>query len=190
MKQDNHIIAVKNMICSRCIKVLKEELSKHDIDFVQVDLGIIEFEEKLSDKNYKKLKTILNKEGFDLIEDKETLLVNKIKTLIIKNIHYQGSKPEHQNFSEFISKKIGVGYSHLSKLFSELEQKTIEHFIIEQKIERVKELLLYGELSLSQISYDLNYSSPQHLSRQFKQTTGLTPTQFIKTGKRNKLDLL
>ena len=176
------------MVCNRCIKVVKEELVRNNINFMEVGLGFIKFKEKISNKNL--LKNILKKEGFEFVEDYETSIVSQIKSLIIENIHHKKNKPLHQNFSDFLSLNINLGYSQLSKFFSELEAKTIEQFIIEQKIEKVKELLIYNELSLSQISYDLNYSSPQHLSRQFKQITGLTPTQFKKIGNRKKLDTI
>ncbi|MGE5944625.1 MAG: helix-turn-helix domain-containing protein, partial [Flavobacteriales bacterium] len=117
-------------------------------------------------------------------------IVNSIKTLVVQVVHYEKEKPIHQNFSEFLSTEIGIEYSQLSKLFSEIEGKTIEHFIIEQRIERVKELLIYDELTLSEISYELSYSSPQHLSKQFKQVTGLTPSEFKNIRTRKKLDTI
>lgn len=176
------------MVCNRCIKVVKEELIRNNIDFKQVGFGFIEFNEKFSNINL--LKSVLEKEGFEFVEDYEKSIVSQIKAIIIEDIHHKKNKPLHQNFSNFLSKKLNIGYSQLSKIFSEIEFKTIEQFIIEQKIEKVKELLIYNELSISQISYDLNYSSPQHLSRQFKQVIGLTPTQFKKIGTRRKLDTI
>jgi len=113
-----------------------------------------------------------------------------VKALIITDIHHKKGKKSTQNFSAFLASELGVEYSSLSKLFSEIVGNTIEHYVIEQRIERVKELLIYNELTLSQISYDLNYSSPQHLSRQFKQITGMTPTLFKKKGNRKKLDTI
>lgn len=190
MKQKNIEIAVKNMVCNRCIKVVKDELAKSNIDFIHVDLGKIYFNGELSSIDNKNLKQILKKEGFELVEDREAIIVNKVKALVIKNIHQGKEKPQHQNFSDFLTSNIGIEYSQMSKLFSEIEGNTIEHYIIKQRIERAKELLIYNELTLSQISYELNYSSPQHLSRQFKQLTGFTPTAFKKIGKRNKLDTI
>ncbi|NOY46732.1 MAG: helix-turn-helix transcriptional regulator [Chlorobi bacterium] len=181
-------IAVKNMVCNRCIKVVKEELTKNNINFTFVDLGKIYISKPFTNQESDALKQILKKEGFDLVEDKEAIIVNKIKALVIKNIHQGKEKPQHQNFSDYLTSKIGMEYSHMSKLFSEIEGNTIEHYIIEQRIERAKEFIIYNELTLSQISYELNYSSPQHLSRQFKQITGLTPTAFKKIGERIKLD--
>jgi len=190
MNQSTIKIAVKNMVCNRCIKVIKEELLLNNIDFVKVDLGVIELVTAVSDDEKEKLITLLKKEGFELVEDREATIVNKIKSLIIENIHYQKVKQESQNFSDFLVDHLKVEYPYLSKLFSEIESKTIEHFTIEQKIERAKELLTYNQLTLSQISYDLNYSSPQHLSRQFKKVTGFTPTQFKIDGVRKKLDTI
>ncbi len=183
-------IAVKNMVCDRCIKVVKNELLKNDIEFSSVDLGFIRFPHVVSEVTKENLRGILKKEGFELIEDSETIVVNQIKSLIIESIHSQKEKPPDQNFSDFISSNMGMGYSYLSKLFSEVEGKTIEHFTIAQRIERAKELLFYNELTLSQISYELGYSSPQHLSRQFKQLTGSTPTEHKKMGRRKKIDTI
>lgn len=176
------------MVCNRCIKVVKEGLIRNNIDFKQVGFGFIEFNEKFSNINL--LKSVLEKEGFEFVEDYVKSIVSQIKVIIIEDIHHKKNKPLHQNFSDFLSKNLNIGYSQLSKIFSEIEFKTIEQFIIEQKIEKVKELLIYNELSISQISYDLNYSSPQHLSRQFKQVIGLTPTQFKNIGTRRKLDTI
>jgi AraC family transcriptional regulator len=188
--QNSVEITVKNMVCNRCIKVVKEELTKNHINFTFVDLGKIYIGKPLTNRERESLKQILKKEGFELVEDKEAIIVNKIKALVIKNIHQGKEKPQHQNFSDYLTSNIGMEYSHISKLFSEIEGNTIEHYIIEQRIERAKEFIIYNELTLSQISYELNYSSPQHLSRQFKQITGLTPTTFKKIGRRKKLDTI
>lgn len=190
MNQSTIKIVVKNMVCNRCIKVIKDELLKNNIGLVQIELGKIEFNSEIFKTNKEKLKNILKKGGFELVEDHEAIIINQTKSLIIKSIHYKKEKPAYQNFSNFLSENIKVEYSYLSKLFSEIERKTIEHYIIEQKIERAKELLIYNELTLSEISYDLNYSSPQHLSRQFKKVTGLTSTQFKIDGIRKNLDTI
>lgn len=190
MKQKSIEIIVKNMVCNRCIKVVKEELNKNKIDFAHVDLGTIYFNHLISKKEKELLTHALEKEGFALVEDKETKIINKIKALIIENIHHGKEKLLNQNFSNFLTSNIGIEYSQMSKLFSEIEGKTIEHYTIQQRIERAKELLIYNELTLSQISYELEYSSPQHLSRQFKQITGLTATAFKKIGRRKKLDTI
>ena len=178
------------MVCNRCIKVIREELIKNKIDFTQVELGKIYFNHHLSNQNKESIKQIIEKEGFELLEDRETKIINQIKSLIISSIHHKKGKSIEQNFSTFLSAHIGIEYSQISKLFSNTEGRSIENYIILQKIERAKELLIYNELTLSQISYELNYSSPQHLSRQFKQITGLTATAFKKIGKRKRLDTI
>ena len=190
MEQNTIEIAVKNMVCNRCIKVVREELLKNKIDFVHVDLGNIYRNVALSEKEKELLIQILNAEGFELVEDKDAKVINQVKGLIITDIHYKKEEKPIQNLSEFLASQLGMEYSSLSKLFSEIVGNTIEHYAIEQRIERAKELLIYNELTLSQISYDLNYSSPQHLSRQFKQITGMTPTLFKKKGSRKKLDTI
>ncbi len=190
MTQDKIELVVKNMVCSRCIKVVNDELLKNKINFIYVDLGKIYFDMMPSEKEKTVLKILLKKEGFELVEDREAKIINQIKTVIIEHIHHEKEKLMHQNFSESLVLHIGIEYSQMSKLFSEIEGKTIEHYSIEQRIERVKEFIIYDELSLSQISYELNYSSPQHLSRQFKKITGLTPTEFKFIGKRKTLDTI
>ena len=181
-------ISVKNMVCNRCIKVVREDLSRHNIDFVRVDLGKIYFDREISENTKQQISKFLNNEGFELIEDKDQQRINEIKVFIINHVHY--NKASGVNISTGLTEKFGVNYTAISKLFTQIEGKTIEQYTIQQKIERTKELLIYGELTLSQISYELNYSSPQHLSRQFKQITGLTPTQFKTIGKRNTLDTI
>lgn len=185
----NEILYIKSMVCNRCIKVVTDELTRNQIIFDKVDLGSIHFKEPVNEVTQYKISKILKKEGFELLEDKDRQLINQIKSLLIENIHHNNEK-EAQNASSLLTDTFGIDYSTLSKLFSEIEGKTIEKYIIQQKIEKVKELLKYGELNLSQISYELNYSSPQYLSRQFKRVTGLTPTQFRILGKRKKLDTI
>ena len=186
----NTAINVKNMVCNRCIKVITDELIKNNINCNRVDLGVIYFDKELSKQERITLNNLLKKEEFEIIENQNLKIVNQIKSLIIDVIHRDKEKPLHQNFSEFIASDIKMDYSSLSKIFSSLENRTIEHYIIEQRIEKAKELLVYNELTLSQISYELEYSSPQHLSKQFKKVTGLTPTQFKKEGVRKKLDTI
>ncbi len=182
---------IKNMVCDRCIKVVKSELSQLGYNVVQITLGeaIIE-----SDKSHDltEIKNVLVGNGFDLVDDKTSKLIEKIKVLIINKIHHDSEALEKFSFSKFLSKEIAVNYSHLSSVFSAGEGITIEKFIIKQKIEKVKELLTYDELTLSEIAYKLGYSSVQHLSNQFRQVTGLNPTYFkkLKDRKRNPLDHL
>ncbi len=189
MEQKN-IVTVKNMVCDRCIKVIKDELIKNNIMFELIELGKIHFEINLSTNELKTLKTILEKEGFEIVEESDLKIVNQIKTLIIENIFHKRHKLFNENYSTFLSSNLKIEYGQLSRIFSELEKRTIENYIIQQKIERVKELIFYNELTISQISYELNYSSPQHLSRQFKKITGITPTQYKNIGSRGKLDTI
>ncbi|WP_298264766.1 AraC family transcriptional regulator [uncultured Lutibacter sp.] len=190
MRLENFTIAIKNMVCDRCIKVITEELRKNNLKFICVKLGEIHFKNTLTEHELTILKILLKKEGFEIVETFEAKIINQIKTVIIENIHHKKHQLLNQNYSAFLASKIGLNYSQLSKIFSDLEKNTIEKYIILQKIERVKELLVYNELTLSQISYDLNYSSPQHLSRQFKKVTGLTPTEYKKQSSRKKLDTI
>jgi AraC-like DNA-binding protein len=147
---------------------------------VMIEIGEVEIEEKLSIKKYDTLKEALLREDFELIIDSATILVEKIRTLVIEMIHYSDEVPSI-NFSDYISKKLQVNYTYLSKFFSKVTSITIEHFIIAHKIEKVKQLLLYNELTLSEIAWKLHYSSTAHLSAQFKKVTGTTPSDFKKS---------
>ena len=182
-------IYIKNMVCARCVKVVKEELEKLQIGYNSVSLGEADIIDHLNDSDFEKLKTVLLDNGFELIDDARVKLIEQIKTLIINSI-YNNDKPEEINYSDYLSKKTGKPYTFLSGLFSSVENITIEKFIIHQKIERAKELLVYGELTLSEIAYRLGYSSVQHLSNQFRKTTGFTPSYFkeLKEKKRQFID--
>lgn len=181
---------IKNMVCPRCIKVVTDEFEKLDLTIEKIELGRVEVASELSIDSIERIRKVLADNGFELIDDKQSQLINKIKTIIIGKIHHSKSTLEAVNWSDYISKEIGKDYSYLSKLFSDVEGITIEKYIINQKIEKVKELLVYDELSLTEISYELGYSSVQHLSSQFKKATGLTPSHFkkIKENKRKPLD--
>jgi AraC-like DNA-binding protein len=156
---------------------------------VILDLGTIEMLEDLTPEHRNALKLALLKSGLELIDDKKAVLIEKIKNIIIEMVHYTDELPK-VNYSDYISEKLNLDYTHISKIFSEIKGITIEQFIIAHKIERVKELLLHDELNLTQISYMLNYSSVSHLSRQFKKVTGLTPSFFkqLKDKKRIALE--
>lgn len=184
------ILHIKNMVCNRCIKVVQDEISGLGFTIKTIELGEVIINEKLSESDLGKITKVLIENGFELIDDKKSQTINRIKTLIIEYIHHDREKPEHVNLSDFLAKEIGHDYSYLSNLFSSVEGITIEKYLINQKIEKVKELLVYDELTLSEISYQLGYSSVQHLSKQFKKITGLTPSHFrtIKNRKRNPLD--
>lgn len=168
------------MVCDRCIKVVKDELEKLDLKVKEIRLGevIIESEKPV---NHNKLQEILSPLGFDLLEDKTVRIIDRIKTLIIEMIHYGKELKSGENISDFLAREIGKDYNSLSSLFSGIENITIEKFVILQKIEKVKEFLFYNELTLSEIAYKLGYSSVAHLSSQFKQVTGMTPSEFKKS---------
>lgn len=157
--------------------MVKEELKKLGLHFIVVDLGEVEIMENISQQVRDELKASLLKSGLELMEDKKAMLIEKIKTLITEMVHYADEMPK-VNFSVYISEKLNYDYTYLANIFSEVKGITIEHYIIAHKIERVKELLLYDELNLTQISYKMNYSSVAHLSNQFKKVTGLTPSHY------------
>ena len=178
------------MVCNRCIKVVADELTKLGYSIKSIELGEVQLMESLDENDTNKIRQILKENGFELIDDRKSQMINRIKTLIIEFIHYDREKPEHVNLSDFLAKELSHDYSYLSNLFSSVEGVTIEKYLILQKIEKVKELLVYNELSLNEISYQLGYSSVQHLSNQFKKITGLTPSHFKEIGKdrRSPLD--
>lgn len=167
------------MVCDRCIRVVKEELEKAGLKVSHIALGEADIE---NDEAFNKdeITSVLKNAGFELLEDKNVKIIEKIKTLVIELVHYRVPQKKDINLSEYISRNIGKDYHSLSTLFSQKEGITIEKYYILQKIEKVKELLIYGEHTLSEISYQLDYSSVAHLSNQFKQVTGLTPTEFKK----------
>ncbi len=168
--------------------VVKTELKKLGLHYVIVNLGEIDILEDLTKSQREQLKIELQKSGLELMDDKRAILIEKIKNVIIEMVHYTDA-PLKVNFSNFLAEKLQHDYTYLSNLFSEVVGITIEHFIIAHKIERVKELIVYGELNLTEISYLLNYSSVAHLSTQFKKVTGLTPSHFKKM-KRKRLSPL
>jgi AraC family transcriptional regulator len=177
------------MVCHRCKMVVKAELEKLQLHPVNVSLGEVVIEEnQLSKEQLNELSVTLKAVGFELIDDKRSKLIEQIKTLVIVTVHNNIEQPR-KNFSELISKQLHHDYSYLSNLFSEVEGITIEQYIINQRIEKVKELLVYNELSLSQIALDLGYSSTAHLSAQFKKLTGLTPSQFKRIGTQSRRSL-
>lgn len=180
---------IKNMVCHRCKMVVKAELEKLGLHPIVIELGEVVIEEKeLTNEQQNKLSDVLKVVGFRLIDDKRSKLIEQIKTFIIDAIHYKEEQPKN-NFSKLIAQHLHHDYSYLSNLFSEVEGITIEQYIITQRIEKVKELLMYGELSLSQIAFELGYSSTAHLSNQFKKLTGLTPSVFKKMGRHSRQSL-
>lgn len=182
---------IKNMVCNRCLMVVKAELEKLGLHPVNMTLGEVALrEEKLTSEQLMQVQEALNAVGFELIDDKKSKLIERIKTLVVELVHY--AEPLNIKHSAYLSEKLNYDYSYLSKLFSEVEGITIEHYTIMQRIERVKELLIYDELSLSEIADKLGYSSVAHLSAQFKKVTGLTPTFYKNKGihQRKPLDTI
>lgn len=168
---------VKYMVSHRCKMMVKKELKKLGHHFVIVDLGMVELLKDISPEDREQLRINLSKSGLELLDDKRSILVENIKIVIIEMIHYSENEPKI-NYSDYISEKLGYDYTYLANVFSEVKGTTIQQFIILNKIERAKELILYDELSLTEISFRLHYSSAAHLSNQFKKVTGLTPAYF------------
>jgi len=168
---------IKYMVSLRCKMVVKDELAKLGLHFVVVDLGFVQITEEISEEDRECLRINLLKSGLEMMEDKRSILIEQIKGVIIEMIHYSEETPK-VNYSDYISEKLNYDYTYLSNMFSEVKGITIQQFIIVNKIERVKELLLYDEMNLTEISYKLNYSSVAHLSNQFKKITGLSPSFY------------
>jgi AraC-like DNA-binding protein len=180
---------IKNMVCIRCKMVVKDELTKLGLHYTSVELGEAEVVEVLSPEQHDQFRDALVKSGLELMDDKKSVLIQKIKNVIVELIHYT-DEPLTVNFSVFLSTKLDYDYTYLANLFSEVQGITIEKFIITHKIERVKELLVYNELNLTEIAYLMHYSSVAHLSAQFKKITGLTPSHFrqLKEKRRSMLE--
>jgi len=177
------------MVCGRCKMVVKAELEKSGLHPLSVELGEVELQEELTEPEKKELNRKLVTLGFELIDDKKSRLIGKVKTLVLELAH-QKHEALKTNLSDYIKKEVNQDYNYVSNLFSEVEGTTIEKYFIAQKIERVKELLVYDELSLSEIAHQLHYSSVAYLSNQFKKVTGLSPSHFktILGNKRRALD--
>jgi AraC-like DNA-binding protein len=182
-------IHIKNMVCNRCILVVQQELEKLGYNPIRVSLGEAELPDDIDENDRSRIENQLKTFGFELINDKKSRLIEQIKTLIIDLVHHTDNEL-NMNLSDYLRTKLFHDYTYLSNLFSDVEGTTIEKYYIAQKIEKVKELLVYDEYSLSEIAFRLNYSSAAHLSHQFKKVTGLTPGHFkkIKTEKRKPLD--
>ena len=182
---------IKNMVCNRCIMTVENILQQHHIPFTGVALGEVELERQLSAEEMKTIDTALQKVGFELIDTRVNKIIEDIKQAVLEYLNL-GMDSQKLKLSSFITDKISYDYSYLSDLFSSVEGKTIEHYFILQRIEKVKELLVYDQLSLTEISYQTGFSSVHHLSSQFKKVTGLTPSHFKNIGldKRKALDQL
>ncbi|MGO3707837.1 MAG: helix-turn-helix domain-containing protein [Mesonia hippocampi] len=183
------VLFIKNMVCNRCNMVIRNELDKLNLNVRSIKLGEVIIENQLTLEEKLNLSKVLSDLGFELIDDKKSRIIEKIKTIIIDLVHHQDGETK-TNLSNLLSKELNLDYNYLSNLFSEVEGTTIEKYFIAQKIEKVKELLVYDELSLSEIAHRLNYSSVAYLSNQFKKVTGLTPSHFkkIRNEKRKPLD--
>ena len=186
---NNMKLYIKNMVCIRCKMVVKEQLKKLSLHYIVVELGEVDIMENISPAQLAEFKVSLLKYGLELLDDKKSILIERIKKVIVELIHY-ADEPSKVNFSDYLSEKLNHDYTYLANLFSEVVGINIEHYIIMHKIERVKELLVYDELSLTEISYKLHYSSVAHLSNQFKKITGLTPSYFKKSKENRQLGLV
>lgn len=177
------------MVCIRCKMVVKAELAKLGLHYTFVDLGETEILEEITSEQLEQFKIALLRSGLELMDNKKSILIQKIKNIIIELAHYS-EEPLTLKFSEFLSQRLDYDYTYLANLFSETQGTTIEKFYIGHKIERVKELLVYNELSLTEIAYQMHYSSVAHLSAQFKKVTGLTPSHFkqLKNKRRSMLE--
>lgn len=172
-------LLIKNMVSIRCKMIVRSELENLHIPYSSVEIGEAVLMSDLTAKQHSQLNTNLSRFGLEIMEDKRSKLIEKIKNIVVELIHYS-EEPPTQNFSTFISEKLNYEYKYLSNLFSEVKGTTIEQFIISHKIERAKELIVYEELTLTEIAHRLHYSSVGHLSAQFKKVTGLTPSFFRK----------
>ena len=179
---------IKNMVCDRCKMVLKNELNKLALHYGKIELGEVDVMEDLTPDQIESLNSGLRYFGLELLDDKKSILVEKIKTIIIELIHYTDDQIK-VNLSDYLSEKLDRNYTYLANIFSEVKSTTIEQFYISHRIEKAKELLVYDDLNLTEIAWKLHYSSVAHLSYQFKRKTGLTPSQFKSQKNKNRVPL-
>lgn len=179
---------IKYMVSLRCKLLVKEELDQLGIKHSMIDLGVVELQEDITNEQYEELRINLQNWGLELLDDKRSILIERIQNVVIEMIHYSDELPKI-NFSNYISEKLGYDYTYLSNTFAEVKGITLQHYIILHRIEKAKELLLYDELNLTEISYRLNYSSVAHLSFQFKKITGLTPSFYKQLKQKRKVNL-
>lgn len=182
------ILYIKYMVSLRCKMMVEEELKKLGLHQLVVDLGSAEICEVITSEQREKLKTNLLRSGLELLDDKKSIIIEKITNLIIEMVHYRDELPK-VNYSNYIAEKLKYDYTYLSNMFSEVKGINIQQFIIHHKIERVKELLFYEDLNLTEISYKMHYSSVSHLSNQFKKVTGLSPSFYKKMRYKRELNL-
>jgi AraC-like DNA-binding protein len=176
------------MVSIRCKMLVKEELKKLGLHFILVDMGVVDIMEDINAEQREQIRIALCMSGLELMDDKKAVLIEKIKNVIIDMVHYKDEMAK-TNFSDFISEKLDYDYTYLSNLFSEVQGITIEKFIITHKIERVKELIIYDELNLTEIAWKMHYSSVAHLSNQFKKITGLTPSHFKQLKNKRRIPI-
>ncbi len=170
---------IKHMVSNRCKIMVKEELSKLGLHFIIVELGVVDVMEDITQEQRIQINNALNKSGLELMDDKRAVLIERIKNTIIEMVHHSDEIPK-TNFSDYLSSKLNYNYTYLANLFSEIQGITIEKYIISHKIERIKELIIYDELNLTEIAWKMHYSSVAHLSNQFKKITGFSPAHFKK----------
>ncbi|HTL10065.1 MAG TPA: AraC family transcriptional regulator [Chitinophagaceae bacterium] len=187
--KDPTTVYIKNMVCNRCIAAVQQVLEETAIPFKSVSLGEVALSEALNQQQIASLQAGLLPLGFELLDDEKAKVVAKIKNIIINKVHYTEALRSNKNLSQLLAAELHKDYSSLSKLFSEVEGITIEQYAIQQKVERIKELLVYDQLSLSEIADKLDYSSVAHLSAQFKKVTGLTPSYFKKNARHTRKPL-
>lgn len=181
-------IYIKNMVCPRCISAVSQILTESNIEYKAVKLGEVELVSILNESKKEEISKKLKDAGFSLIDDRKSQLIEQMKTLVVDKIHHSSEELDIK-WADYVSENIHLDYKYLSSLFSSVESITFEQYIINQKIERVKELIVYDELTLSEIAFKMNYSSVAYLSNQFKKITGMTPTQFKKAGVKNRKSL-
>ena len=177
------------MVSARCKMLVKEELMKLGLHFILVDMGVVDIMENITTVQRDQIRIALLKSGLELMDDKKAMLIEKIKNVIIEMIHYKDETPK-MNFSDYLSGKLNYDYTYLANLFSDMQGITIEKFIIFHKIERIKELIIYDELSLKEIAWNMHYCSISHLSNQFKMITGLSPSHYknLKNKRRSPIE--
>jgi len=180
---------IKYMVSARCKAVVKDELRKLGLHFIVVDLGEVEIMETLSAEEWAELKATLQLDGLELMDNKRAILIEQIKNVVIEMVHHSDELIK-VNFSHYLSEKLKHDYTYMANLFSEVQGTTIEHFIINHKIERIKELIIYDELNITEIAWKMNYSSVAHMSNQFKKMTGLSPSHFkqLKVKRRSPIE--
>jgi AraC family transcriptional regulator len=176
------VLHIKNMVCDRCIMVVRQQLENIGLNVGEVSLGSAEVQPAPDSEQLNLISSQLKLLGFELLDNEKDRMVERIKNLFIEKVHYSDLADAHLNFSQYLSEGLNKDYAYLSRMFSDAEDMTIEKFIIQQKIEKVKELLEYGQLNLNEITWKMGYSSSAHLSAQFKSVTGLTPSQFKSSG--------